>query len=111
VLELDASKAGLAEWQVVVLGERVLASAWSWTGCWANGIWLCDPSTRALGKVQGCQRLAVLADGSPVLVVDVEDLSRHDREVTRRGSAAPHRRADSGRRAANASASWWWTIR
>ena len=68
------------------------------------------PLDPRLGKVPNLSAAAILDDGSPVLIVDVEDLIRSMDQFIQTGSLA---RCDTRQAAAatRRSASWSWTIR
>ena len=68
------------------------------------------PLDPRLGKVPNLSAAAILDDGSPVLIVDVEDLIRSMDQFIQTGSLAPLRDADGPPRRAR-SESWSLTTR
>ena len=70
-----------------------------------------QPLDAQLGKIKDIAAGALMEDGSPVLIVDVEDLMRSMDKLASGGRLAtvPRRRDRPPRR--SASACWWWTTR
>jgi two-component system sensor histidine kinase and response regulator WspE len=53
-----------------------MPTGWPWTNSWGKPIWWSRPLDPRLGKVPDISSVAVMLDGSPVLIFDVEDLVR-----------------------------------
>ena len=47
---------------------------WWWTVSSANANWWCAPWIPRLGKVKDISAAALMEDGAPVLIVDVDEL-------------------------------------
>lgn len=92
-----SAAAGGAEWCVVVLGDRVSRQGMVVDGFLGEHELVIQPLDARFGKVPDVSAAAVLADGSPVLILDVDDLRRSmDRLTTEGGSGRWTREEDSG---------------
>lgn len=82
------------EWCVVVLGDRVSRHGLVVDGFLGEHELVIQPLDKRFGKVPDVSAAAVLEDGSPVLILDVEDLKRSMGRLTAEGGAGRWTRAD-----------------
>ena len=70
-----------------------------------------QPLDPRLGKIKDISAGALMEDGSPVLIVDVEDLLRSMEKLAPAGRLGKRRSGAARRARSRASACWWSTTR
>ena len=73
ILEVDEPELS-GDISVIVVGAMTTPTAWSWIVFSVSASWSSSRSTRALGKIKNITAGALMENGLPVLIVDVEDM-------------------------------------
>ncbi|MET0261630.1 MAG: hybrid sensor histidine kinase/response regulator [Rariglobus sp.] len=93
LLELGEAPAGGDVWNVVVLGEKNARHGFVVDKFLGERELVVQPLDARLGKIEDVAAAAVLDDGSPVLILDVEDLRRSMSRLTAESDGAAWSRA------------------
>ncbi|CAM3064266.1 hybrid sensor histidine kinase/response regulator [Rariglobus hedericola] len=93
VLELDEAGAGGDSWCVVVLGDKGARHGLVVDKFLGERELVVQPLDPRLGKVEDIAAAAVLEDGAPALILDVQDLRRSMGRLTSEGAAGRWSRA------------------
>ncbi len=93
-LGLPAGGAAGEDWRVVVVGDRAGRHGLVVDGFLGEHELVIQPLDARFGKVPDVAAAAVLADGAPVLILDVEDLKRSMDRLASEGGAGRWTRAD-----------------
>src|SRR5207247_8154290 len=89
VLECDGARAPGADMPVVVLGERSTRYGLVVDRFLGERELVVQPLDPRLGKVHDISAAALMEDGSPVLIVDVDDMVKSIEKLVSRGGLSP----------------------
>jgi two-component system, chemotaxis family, sensor histidine kinase and response regulator WspE len=88
VLECDQPKPALGDWPVVVLGDRNARYGLIVDEFLGQSELVVQPLDARLGKVKDISAAALMEDGSPILIVDIDDILRSVEVLASRGLMA-----------------------
>ena len=112
VFEVEAPAPAGDDLPVIVVGDALHAYGLVVDRFLGERELVVQPLDPHLGKVKDITAGALMEDGAPVLIVDVEDLMRSlDKLASGRAASSRSRRGWPPPRRRSASGSWWWTTR